>query len=119
MSEYLPDFINEIYSWLTPGQWGLFAVTMFFVSALFSFGFLYLASEEYFLVAGGLKEDQRKFGPSLGMLVFILKNIFALVIFILGLVLFLLPGQGLVLMAVGVAIGSFPGKDYLLSLIHI
>ena len=53
------------------------------------------------------------------MLVFILKNIFALVIFILGLVLFLLPGQGLVLMAVGVAIGSFPGKDYLRSkIIH-
>ncbi|MGC4004525.1 MAG: hypothetical protein QM811_15950 [Pirellulales bacterium] len=49
-------------------------------------------------------------GGPLGWTVYLARNLFALVLFLAGVLMLVLPGPGIISMIVAVAIGDFPGK---------
>lgn len=48
--------------------------------------------------------------PSLKIVVFIVKNLFGVAIALLGIVMLVIPGQGLLTILIGVVLIDFPGK---------
>lgn len=52
----------------------------------------------------------RKRRPGLRMLVLILKNMLGLVLFLAGVLMLFLPGQGLLTIFIGILLMDFPGK---------
>lgn len=48
--------------------------------------------------------------PSLKILVLIIKNLFGIVVLLLGIVMLVIPGQGLLTILIGVVLIDFPGK---------
>ncbi len=65
---------------------------------------------DYFCADMRGKTLWRKRRPSLRMLVLILKNILGLVLFLAGVLMLFLPGQGLLTIFLGIMLMDFPGK---------
>lgn len=52
----------------------------------------------------------RRSHPVIRPLVLILKNIFGILLFLAGLVMLFIPGQGILTMLIGISLINFPGK---------
>lgn len=67
--------------------------------------------EDYFVAGQNLDSSGRN--SLVRPVVWVIKNIVGLVLFIMGLVMVFIPGQGLLTMLLGVVLMEFPGKQKL------
>lgn len=65
---------------------------------------------DYFCADRRGKTQWRKRRPGLRMIVLILKNMLGLVLFLAGVLMLFLPGQGLLTIFLGIMLMDFPGK---------
>ncbi|MEX0958641.1 MAG: PGPGW domain-containing protein [Burkholderiales bacterium] len=104
MIEWLQD--NETLLWWM----GLGSVVAFAVSLVAVYGLLVLLPADYFRQE---KSRPKPFGqrhPVLRWAVRIVKNLIGVVLFVAGILMLFLPGQGLLTILVAVMLLNFPGK---------
>lgn len=65
---------------------------------------------DYFCADRRGKTPWRRRRPGLRMIVLILKNVLGLVLFLAGVLMLFLPGQGLLTIFLGIMLMDFPGK---------
>jgi len=66
--------------------------------------------EDYFVSRHRHSSKLRRLHPALYVLIRIGKNLLGLFLFFAGLIMFFLPGQGILTMLIGVTLTDFPGK---------
>lgn len=111
----LPEGVAEIAQrWLTPGVLGgltVFSVVMFVASLLGLPWFLNRIPEDYFTrrdtvhLGDGLIES----GP-LRVGLRVLRNVAGAILLVLGILMLILPGQGMIAIFVALSLLDFPGK---------
>lgn len=109
----LPEFVD----WLTNNEellWWLAASSLLvFVASLMLVPWLIVRiPADYFLGEDKRRSILRITGthPFIAALLKVLRNILGIVFVVLGLLLLVLPGQGLLTILIGLAIADFPGK---------
>jgi hypothetical protein len=92
--------------------WWLFAVSvgMFLLSPLVVGWLVVRLPGDYFTARRRSRHAYWQHHAVLRPAVLILKNLLGIVLFLAGLVMLLVPGQGLLTMAVGLMLVDFPGK---------
>ncbi len=100
-----------------PGEWGEVLGWLAAISALMFVGSLVVIPlvaaripADYFCADRRGKTLWRRRRPGLRMIVLILKNILGLVLFLAGVLMLFLPGQGLLTIFLGILLMDFPGK---------
>lgn len=99
-----PGFIDQLetaFPWLTVG-----GVVIALLSML-AIPWLVVRMPSDYFVAPQRRHGSR--GP-LGWTVWTLRNVLAVVLIVLGILMLVLPGQGLLTILIGVATSTFPGK---------
>jgi len=66
--------------------------------------------EDYFVSKQRHSSKLRRLHPVLYLLIRVGKNLLGLFLFFAGLIMFLLPGQGILTMLIGITLTDFPGK---------
>ncbi|RUM94568.1 MAG: hypothetical protein DSZ28_02530 [Thiothrix sp.] len=66
--------------------------------------------EDYFVSEHRHSSKIRRLHPALYLLIRIGKNLLGLFLFFAGLIMFVLPGQGILTMFIGISLTDFPGK---------
>lgn len=104
----LPPVLERLYSLIEPALPWLTAIgiAMVVISLLAIPWLLIIMPRDYF-VARRRNPDYR--GP-LGWTLWVLRNLVGLVLVIAGLILMMLPGQGLLTVLIGISVSTFPGK---------
>lgn len=105
--------IEKIIDWLSQYQtaltWlGLVSLLMFVFSLLLLPWLIKKIPDDYFQRASAGNNSTALFSPK-----GILRNIIGLIILLAGFAMFILPGQGILTVLVGIAIMQFPGKHQL------
>jgi hypothetical protein len=102
-----------IYEWFRGNEsvlvWlGILSVVMF-ISTLLAIPFIVSRiPTDYFIRAHRAHRDMTKSPPRLLWLVF--KNVLGIILFLAGLAMLVLPGQGVLTMLLGIMLMNFPGK---------
>lgn len=92
-------------------QWlGSISLGMFILSLVALLIIIIEIPEDYFTREARFPIRKRHRNPMLWTLLIALKNIFGAILILLGLVLLLLPGQGLLTILIGLSLTNFPGK---------
>lgn len=101
----------EITDWLKAneglfGALGLLSVALFLLSLIIFPLIIVLLPHDYFV------REEATFGSlnPFRMVLRLLKNIFGVVLFVAGLLMLFLPGQGLLSILLGISLINFPGK---------
>ena len=68
---------------------------------------------DYFVRQRRVRLSAHAAHPALALFLLALKNLFGLTLFVLGVVLLFIPGQGLLTMLIGLLLMNFPGKYHL------
>jgi hypothetical protein len=66
--------------------------------------------EDYFVSNHRRSSNIRRLHPALYLFIRIGKNLLGLFLFFAGLIMFVLPGQGILTMLIGISLTDFPGK---------
>jgi len=66
--------------------------------------------EDYFVSNHRHSSNIRRLHPALYLFIRIGKNLLGLFLFFAGLIMFVLPGQGILTMLIGISLTDFPGK---------
>lgn len=97
---------NEtIVWWLVASSAITFAISLFLVPFLVA-----RIPADYFNHKKRHSKKPEKYPPVIRIIVLLLKNILGLVLFLAGILMLVLPGQGLFTMFVGILMMNFPGK---------
>lgn len=101
--------LNNITDWLEQHQtllywFGISSLFMFLLSLLFLPWLLNKIPADYFMH----KEEQRKFKPLSPMN--IIRNLLGLLVLLSGILMLVLPGQGILGILLGLTLMNFPGK---------
>ncbi|MCI0335168.1 MAG: hypothetical protein L0228_18320 [Planctomycetes bacterium] len=109
------NWINSLLNWTQSNNtllWWLFAVSVaaFVLTPVAVAWILTRLPPDYFA-----KEERRPLGawathPALRIVVLIAKNLLGIVLLVAGIAMLLVPGQGLLTIAVGLILTDFPGK---------
>jgi hypothetical protein len=84
---------------------------LMFVGSLVSLPYLLgLIPRDYFAEESRHLSRFHKLHPALYFTLMVLKNLFGLVLILIGLAMLVLPGQGIVTILMGVVLTDFPGK---------
>ena len=67
-------------------------------------------SPDYFVRDENSSSTWRQRYPLLGVVVLVLKNVFGVVLVLMGIALLFLPGQGVLTLLIGIGLLDFPGK---------
>ena len=82
---------------------------LFFVLSLMAVPWMVARIPEDYFITGQSLDPSVKYSMARPM-IWILKNVLGLVLFIMGIVMLFIPGQGLLTMLLGVVLMEFPGK---------
>ena len=109
------DFINSFFVWFSnnPGILIGLGVSSFFIFIISIIGISWFVAqipEDYFLSAKRKPTKWIEQNPNLRLLVLIGKNIIGLSFIIGGLLMLVLPGQGLLTIVTGLLLTNYPGK---------
>ncbi len=66
--------------------------------------------EDYFIDVKRHESRLRAYHPAVYITILVIKNLFGIFCFVIGLAMLVLPGQGLLTMLIGVLLINFPGK---------
>ena len=113
MSEVIQDFLAAHEAML--GWLGLLSLLMFFGSAVAIPWILVRLPADYFASSRPSPWRRGRRSPLLHLPLRLLKNLAGLALLLLGLLLLVLPGQGLLTILIGVALLDFPRKYELLA----
>ena len=107
--ESLKTFGAVLFEWLKGHGVMLISVSVmsFIVSILFCTLVIAYLPSDYFLPTG---QSSRIKHPVLRIGLKCLKNLFAIVLVVVGIIQLLLPGQGVLTMLIGIIISDLPGK---------
>ncbi len=107
--EPLKTFGAVLFEWLKGHGVMLISVSVmsFVVSILFCTLVIAYLPSDYFLPTGGASRIKH---PVLRIGLKFLKNLFAIVLVVVGIIQLLLPGQGVLTMLIGIIISDLPGK---------
>ncbi|RMD70537.1 MAG: hypothetical protein D6819_04025 [Gammaproteobacteria bacterium] len=100
--------------WLTPevlGWLGLLSAVMFIATLFAVPWFLARLPPDYFIHRERYRKDPRH--PALRLFLRIAKNLLGFILLLAGIAMLVLPGQGLLTIAVGLMLIDFPGKERL------
>ena len=98
---------------LTPGflqLLGLLSVVMFFGSLIAIPFIITRLPQDYFIRHNQVVRQRRKRHPLLMRILSLVRNLVGLLLVAAGLVMLILPGQGLLTILIGISIMDFPGK---------
>lgn len=70
---------------------------------------------DFFITPKTIWNGARRYHPALFVLLLILKNGIGLLLFTAGVIMLVMPGQGLLTIAISIGMINFPGKHTLLS----
>ena len=109
------DFINYIFGWFSdnPGiliGLGISSIFIFIISIIGISWFVAQIPEDYFLSTKRKPTKWIEQKPILRLLVLVGKNIIGLSLIIGGLLMIVLPGQGLLTIVTGLLLINYPGK---------
>lgn len=92
--------------------WWLVALSAFmFVASLILLPMLVVRiPADYFTHRKRHHKTPEKYPPVIRIIVLVIKNLFGLVLFCAGILMLVLPGQGLFTMFIGIMMMNFPGK---------
>lgn len=107
--------IGTIFDWVAQHEellWWLGAgsLVMFLVSPLVVAGLIVRIPEDYFLDPQRHVSRLHRFHPAVWFLFVLVKNVVGIVVFLAGVAMLVLPGQGLLTMLIGLLLINFPGK---------
>jgi hypothetical protein len=104
--------VSQLLRWM-----GVLSV-LTFAGSLLAVPWLILQLPENYFIRHRLETGQkRKRHPMLSVLLFCFRNSLGTVLFVCGIAMLVLPGQGLLTMVIGLALMDFPGKHQLLELL--
>lgn len=104
----MPDFVTDnkaLFGWLAAFSLVAFVATL--VAVPF---FVVRMPEDYFLERRRPPAPWWERHPAVRVAVLILKNVLGWVFVIAGMAMLVLPGQGLLVMLIGIVLCDFPGK---------
>ena len=109
------DFINSFFVWFSdnPGiliGLGIFSIFIFIISIIGISWFVAQIPEDYFLSVKRKPTKWIEKKPVLRLLVLFGKNIIGLSLLVGGLLMIVLPGQGLLTIVTGLLLINYPGK---------
>ena len=109
----MPDFItNTLYPFLQ--QWGYLlaalSVLTLIGSAIVIPWLITKIPENYFIDEKRHESRLHHYHPAVYFSILLVKNLFGIVFFLVGMAMLVLPGQGLLTMLVGLLMINFPGK---------
>ena len=109
------DFINYIFGWFSdnPGiliGLGISSIFFFIISIIGISWFVSQIPEDYFLSVKRKPTKWVEQKPILRLLVLLGKNIIVLSLLVGGLLMIVLPGQGLLTIVTGLLLINYPGK---------
>tara|TARA_B100000287_G_scaffold391086_1_gene402484 strand:+ start:3527 stop:3973 length:447 start_codon:yes stop_codon:yes gene_type:complete len=109
------DFINSFFAWFSdnPGVLiglGVSSIFIFIISIIGISWFVAQIPEDYFLSTKRKPTKWIEQKPILRLLVLVGKNIIGLSLIIGGLLMIVLPGQGLLTIVTGLLLINYPGK---------
>ncbi len=99
-----PDLSPEFYFWMTAVS------AVMFVGTLIVVPMLIVAMPADYFHRHRRRQDGRPLHPVLRVVALVLKNVIGLVLVAGGIVMLVLPGQGLLTIMVGLVMMDFPGK---------
>lgn len=89
---------------------GAFSLVTFVATLLIVPWIIVRLPADYFTVQKRRSLLANKLHPSLSLPVAVLKNLFGLVIVLCGMIMLVIPGQGILTISIGILIMDFPGK---------
>lgn len=102
-----PDRLMALYQWLEPALPWLTAIGIVMVLlSMVAIPWLLVSMSEDYFVAPRRDPDR---GP-VAWMIWVLRNSLALVLMLAGVLMLVLPGQGLLTILIGIMCGTFPGK---------
>lgn len=109
------DSLADIYHWFESNPvwlYGMIALSMltFFVSLLIIPWLIVRLPEDYFVSKRRHTSKLRRLHPALYLLIRIAKNLLGLLLIFAGIMMLVLPGQGILTILIGVSLTDFPGK---------
>ncbi len=103
--EKLWQWFNEHGLWL-----GLFSVVTFLASLLLIPVLVAHIPADYFVDRKPHLSRSRQLHPLLYIVFMVVKNLFGVLVFIAGIAMLVLPGQGILTILIGITLMDFPGK---------
>ena len=109
------NFINSFFQWFADHpevliSMGVSSVFIFLISILGISWFVAQIPEDYFLLSKRQTSIWQQQKPILRFIVVVAKNILGLSLIIGGLLMLVLPGQGLLTIVTGLLLVNYPGK---------
>ncbi|MEN8131801.1 MAG: PGPGW domain-containing protein [Pseudomonadota bacterium] len=103
--EQLWQWFNEHGLWL-----GLFSMVTFFASLLLIPILVARIPADYFVDRKRHLSRSKQLRPLLYVIFMVTKNLFGALVFIAGIAMLVLPGQGILTILIGITLMNFPGK---------
>lgn len=82
---------------------------LLFVLSLMAVPWMVAKIPEDYFITGQRLDPYRKY-PIVRLVMLVIKNVLGLIVFIMGVVMLFIPGQGLLTMLLGLVLMEFPGK---------
>ena len=86
------------------------SILMLIVSIIGLGWFISQIPEDYFIHEKRQSDNWKKYSPETRIVIIVAKNIFGVTMLISGLLLLILPGQGVLTMIIGLLLIDYPGK---------
>jgi hypothetical protein len=111
----MPAMIETIWNWAASHEWLMGGLTLaslaMFVGSLLALPFLVARlPADYFADPRRHTSRLRRLHPLVYLAALVLKNLLGWVLVLAGIVMLVLPGQGLITILIGLVLSDFPGK---------
>ncbi|MBC8316702.1 MAG: hypothetical protein H8E41_02280 [Desulfobulbaceae bacterium] len=107
---FFTEINSEILKWCAVSSVFTFVVSLIAIPWIIT-----RLPSDFFITPKTIWNGARRHHPALFLLLLLLKNSIGLLLFIAGIVMLVLPGQGILTIAIGIGMLNFPGKHTLLS----
>ncbi|HHJ21071.1 MAG TPA: hypothetical protein ENJ84_14785 [Gammaproteobacteria bacterium] len=109
------DYIHDILAWVEHNPYWIYSmvalsVVTFIASLILIPWIIIRMPENYFLDEHRHRSKIRASHPINYLLIRIGKNLLGIILILAGLFMFILPGQGILTMLIGISLTDFPGK---------
>ena len=109
------DYLNVITKWLASYSSILIGIgslsLLIFIFSIIGLGwFISQIPEDYFIHEKRQADNWDKYSSEIRVVIIIAKNVIGIVMLISGLLLLILPGQGILTMIIGILLIDYPGK---------
>ena len=109
------NFINSFFQWFADHPevligMGISSIFIFLISIIGISWFVAQIPEDYFMLSKRQTSKWQQQKPILRFIIVVAKNILGLTLIIGGLLMLVLPGQGLLTIVTGLLLVNYPGK---------